>query len=371
MQGNHGGNINKVAREYGHQPESIVDFSANINFLGPPDFIKTEIQNNIGWIKNYPEPQAIGLKNKIASEFGLSRNQVIVGNGAVELLYKLTEVLKPKRVMIVDPTFSEYELASRAAGAEILNYKLNRTEEFNFTREKLNQLINKFANIDMLFLCNPNNPTGKLLSQQQINEILAEAAGKNVFLVIDEAFIDFLENKEDYTVIQQLKTYNNLFILRSLTKIYAIPGLRLGFALTNPDLVKKLENSRDPWSINYFAQLACKEIFTEIAKRDQYLTETISKLAKEKDYLYQQLNKLEGFKVYQPTANYIFIDLNNSRFSSMELTDYLAGKAIMIRNCNTYQGLDDNYIRVAIKSRTDNRRLIETLSYLLKQKQAD
>ena len=361
MQGNHGGNINKVAREYGHKPESIIDFSANINFLGPAEFIKEEIQNNISWVKNYPEPQGQGLKTLIASEYDLSKNQIILGNGAVELLYKLTEVLKPKRVMIVDPTFSEYELASRAAGAEILNFKLSSREEFNLTREKLNQLINSFSNIDMLFLCNPNNPTGKLLSQQQINEILSEAVSENVFLVIDEAFIDFLQNKEDYTAIEQLNNNNKLFILRSLTKIYAIPGLRLGFALTNSNLVKKIEDSRDPWSINYFAQLACKQIFTEIAIRDQYLNETLSKLTKEKGYLYQHLNKIDKFKVYQPVANYIFIDLSNASFSSTELTDCLAEKAVMIRNCNTYNGLDDNYIRVAVKSREDNQLLIKTL----------
>ena len=361
MQGKHGGNIDKVAREYGHKPESIVDFSANINFLGPPEFIKEGIQNNIDWIKNYPEPQAESLKNLIALEYGLNRNQVVLGNGAVELLYKLTEVLKPEKVMIVDPTFSEYELASRAAGAEIVNFKLSSAEEFNFTRKKLDQLINSFSNIDLLFLCNPNNPTGKLLNQYQIDEILSEAASENVFLVIDEAFMDFLQKSEAYTAIDQLKNHNNLLILKSLTKIYAIPGLRLGFALTNSELISKIENIRDPWSINYFAQLACRLIFTDTERREQYLAETLTELAKEKNYLYQNLNKIEKFKVYHPTANYIFIDLNKASFSSTELTNYLAEKAIMIRNCITYNGLDDNYIRIAIKSREDNCRLIEIL----------
>lgn len=305
------------------------------------------------------------MKELIADDHSLIKEQVILGNGAVEILYQLAQAINPDKVLIVEPTFSEYELASRAVGASIFNLKLLAEDDFELTDEKTKELIAKIADIDLLFLCNPNNPTGKIISIDQLQQILNKTKIENTFVVIDEAFIDFLENKKKLTATKFLDSFDNILILRSLTKIYGVPGLRLGYALTNKKLVKQIENSRDPWSVNYFAQLACQKVFSEARKEQSYIQKTLIKLNQEKVYLYKNLNNLQGFKAYYPTANYIFIDIKEANLSSLELTEILAAEGVMIRNCDNYYGLDDNYIRVAVKTREENKILLDKLSKLV------
>lgn len=280
-------------------------------------------------------------------------------------MYQLTKVIKPNKSLILEPTFSEYELASRAAGAEVHNILLAESGDFELTETVLAELITRLADMDILFLCNPNNPTGKIIAREKLNKILREASQTDTFVVIDEAFIDFLDNHQDITVIKAINSLDNILILRSLTKIYGIPGLRLGYALTNKEVVKNIENSRDPWSVNYFAQLACQQIFSQTKNADIYLKRTLERLNQEKEFLYNSLNKLEGIKVYYPTANYIFIKIKDAGLTSEELTDTLAKDGVMIRDCNNYTGLNDNYIRIAVKSRKANKILLDKLAKIL------
>lgn len=280
-------------------------------------------------------------------------------------MYQLTKAIKPNKSLILEPTFSEYELASRAAGAEVHNILLAESEDFELTEIVLAELINRLADIDILFLCNPNNPTGKIIAREKLNQILRQASQTDTFVVIDEAFIDFLDNHQDITLIRTINSLENILILRSLTKIYGIPGLRLGYALTNKEVVKNIENSRDPWSVNYFAQLACQQIFSETKNAESYLKRTLKTLNQEKEFLYNSLNKLEGIKVYYPNANYIFIKIKDAGLTSMEITDILAKYGVMIRDCNNYTGLNYNYIRIAVKSRKANKILLEKLATIL------
>ena len=280
-------------------------------------------------------------------------------------MYQLTKAIKPNKSLILEPTFSEYELASRAAGAEVHNILLAESEDFELTEIVLAELINRLADIDILFLCNPNNPTGKIIAREKLNQILRQASQTDTFVVIDEAFIDFLDNHQDITLIRTINSLENILILRSLTKIYGIPGLRLGYALTNKEVVKNIENSRDPWSVNYFAQLACQQIFSETKNAESYLKRTLKTLNQEKEFLYNSLNKLEGIKVYYPNANYIFIKIKDAGLTSMEITDILAKDGMMIRDCNNYTGLNYNYIRIAVKSRKANKILLEKLATIL------
>lgn len=358
----HGGNLGEAAKKNNLKPEAIIDFSANINFLGPPASILEAIENNLKQIKNYPEINSKTLKKLIAKKHKIAAEQVTAANGAAEMIYQLAKVLKPKKVMVMAPTFSEYELAAQSVGAEVEHFFLKAEADFQLDLERLETNLTK--DLDLVFICNPNNPTGQLIKAAKLEKIIKKAAQKEITVIIDEAFVDFLAQPELYSVVSLLSKYDNLLILRSMTKLFAIPALRLGYALTNENLTKKLENNRDPWSVNYFAQLAGKIIFSQSKEIENYIKKSKEKIAEERKYLYQKLQQLNNLKIYPPTTNYIFIDLSKTNYQAAELRAKLAKSALLIRNCDSYHGLEKNYIRIAVKSRKENNILLNKLSII-------
>lgn len=355
----HGGNLIKEAEKSGFRPEDLIDFSANINFLGPPDIILEEIKRNVAGIQNYPEANAKRIKNLIADFHQLSPEKVTVGSGASELIYQLTKVILPQKVLIVEPTFSEYELAAKSMGSVVEKFSLKEENDFNIEAAEL--IAELAEDIDLLFICNPNNPTASILNLNEVEQILAAAAEKDILLLLDEAFIDFLPAAEDYTAVDLLNKYPNLIILRSLTKLFALPGLRLGYTLAAENISFDLEKKRDPWSVNYFAQLAAEIIFSDKNEINKYQQMSRVKISAERTYLYAKLKNIKVLNVYRPTANFIFIDISKSGISSQNLQKKLLKSGIMIRNCDSFYGLQDNYIRIAVKSRKDNNFLIAQL----------
>lgn len=348
----HGGNITKAVKKYGLSQEDIIDFSANINFLGPPEAVIEEIRENIGGIVNYPEADSRELKENLANKLNLGRENIIMGNGAVELIYILTKVLNPSKSMVLSPTFSEYALAVKSVGGKVEEFPLDREDNFQL---EISRLLSSLASIDLLFLCNPNNPTGTLLSRAELIEILEYTNKQGIFLVVDEAFVDFVE--EEVTIIDLIDDYNNLFVLRSLTKFFAIPGLRVGYGVANQELIQSLIASKDPWNLNYFAQIASKVAL----EQKEYITRTKIRIKEEKEFLYKQLKEIDNLKVYYPNANYIFIDISATGLTASCLEGLVAKEGILIRNCNSYSGLEEDFIRVAVKDRADNLKLLEQL----------
>ncbi|RAK10574.1 L-threonine O-3-phosphate decarboxylase [Halanaerobium saccharolyticum] len=363
MEHQHGGKLIEAAQKNNLDQDQIIDFSANINFLGPPTLIKEAIRANVSKIENYPEINSKTVKRLIAEKHGLEPGQVAVANGAAEMIYQLNKVLKPEQIMVIDPTFSEYELAAESVGAEIKHFQLRSSADFVLDLETLKADIN--GKIDLLFICNPNNPTAHLIKADKLEAVIQKAAAENAIVVLDEAFIDFLTEPDKYSAIKFLNSYDNLVILKSLTKLFAIPGLRLGYALTNKTLSLELEAKRDPWSVNYFSQLAGEIIFSSKQEIVDYVNLSRKKIAAERNFLYQKLKQFKKLKVYRPTTNYIFIDISETTYSSAELKQELIRSAILIRNCDSYQGLQDNYIRVAVKARKENEMLIERLKHIL------
>ena len=363
MEHQHGGKLIEAARENNLNPDQIIDFSANINFLGPPALILEAIKSNVKKIENYPEINSKTLKKLIAEKHRLNADQVTVANGAAEMIYQLNKVLQPKQVMVIDPTFSEYQLAAESAGAEIKHFQLSQSANFIPDLENLKAELNR--NLDLLFICNPNNPTAHLLKADELETVIQKAAENAITVVVDEAFIDFLTEPDQYSTINLLDCYDNLVILKSMTKLFAIPGLRLGYALTNKSLSLELESKRDPWSVNYFSQLAGEIIFSDKKEIVDYIKLSRQKIAVERKFLYQKLKEFENLKVYRPTSNYIFIDISETDYSSAELKQELASSAILIRNCDSYHGLQDDFIRVAVKARKENEILIEKIRSIL------
>jgi len=346
----HGGNIEQVRQKYDLQDKEIIDFSANINLLGPPLAIKKIMDKNPGIVTHYPQPQARALKQELAKKLNLPAENIIIGNGAVEIIYQLLRILQPELSLIPAPSFSEYMYAVKSIDKEIKRIYLQDKNKFRLDIEKY---ISCLEDVDLAFICNPHNPTGMLLEKNDLLRIIKSARKQNVDLILDEAFIDFVDNSDQYTLIDNIREYDNLFIIRSLTKFFAIPGLRLGYGIGSEKLFKKMEMRRDPWSVNGVAQEAGK-----IALRDKkYIAQTKKINKKERSYFYKKLKAISNIEVFKPMANFIFIKLK-SGFSASELKKIMALEGILIRDCSSYHGLDNKHMRVAVRYRKDNNRLL-------------
>jgi threonine-phosphate decarboxylase len=353
----HGGNITQAKDRYNLKNNDLLDFSANINFLGPPTGLFREIKKGFNRIIHYPEPDSFSLKKKLAGYLGIEGKQLVIGNGAAELIYQLVKVIKPELALVMAPTFSEYELAVLNLGGKVKYLRLMSEKDF---KVDIDEFILNLDQVRMLFICNPNNPTGTLIKRTDLVDLLNYASKKGVFVVFDEAFIDFVTEPEDYTVIKLLDSFSNLFILRSMTKFYAIPGLRLGYGIGPEDIISQMESGRDPWSVNTFAQIAGEVVLEDV----EYKKKTRESIFIEREYFYQALQDIKGLKPFLPTANFILIDISETGLSSGELTDILAKMGILIRDCSSFQGMGKDYIRVAVKSREHNLNLIRKLTEL-------
>ena len=350
----HGGNLERAMEKYGISSEKIIDFSANINPLGFSSKTREAIIKNLDRLSHYPDPECKEAKKEISHYFKIDYENIVLGNGSTELIYLIVKTLKPKKVFIPVPTFCEYERALNNNNVSINFYKLKEEQEFSIS---INEIISQLAGIGLVFLCNPNNPTGTFLLKKEMLTLVKEVQRRKIFLVLDEAFIDLYEEE---SFIKEVKNYDHLIILRSLTKFYGLPGLRIGFGVSSPKLIKKLKAQKIPWSVNCLAQIAVREMLRD----EKYISKSKSFLIEEKEFFYQELSNIEGWKVYKPSANFIFIKLLGNISSEM-LQNNLAKKGILIRDCSNFRGLEEGkFIRVAVRTRKENIMLIKELKMI-------
>ena len=352
----HGGNTRECAEKLGINESELLDFSANINPLGMPESLKQAIYNQLALAQVYPDPHYQILHQTVADFHQCQPWQVLAGNGATELIFAIISLLKPKKTLLLIPSFTEYHRALTQNNSQIIEYQLDETHNFAVDEKLLDAITEE---IDCLFLCNPNNPTGQQIKPALLKQIVLRCKKYHISLIIDEAFLDFVG--EQYSLISQLTDYYNVFVLRSLTKFFAIPGLRLGYIVNgSQQIMQQLRIQQQPWTINCFAELAGKIILND----HQYIAATQQWLQQEQTNLYQQLNQFPQLKVYPPTANYIFFRSLNPE---LNLQEYLLQKHhILIRNCSNYRGLGKGYYRIAVKSHEANERLINALAALIR-----
>lgn len=353
----HGGNIYEIERQM-DKKEHLFDFSANINPLGLDAKVQAAIEENIAGIIHYPDPEGIELRQALSCCFEIDADRIVLGNGAAELLYVLFQTVHPQKILIPVPSFGEYERAARAAKAEVVYHKLYANQSFSLMVDEICDLL---VDVDCLVLGNPNNPTGNLLSAKDIKRILERAKQQKCLVVMDESFMDFVERKEKHSCKSMLLMYDNLFLLQSLTKIYAIPGLRLGFAATTPQLANQLNLAKDPWNVNLLAQKAGVAALQQV----DYLKKSIAYIKEQKDYLYEKLKEVENLVVYEPTVNFILLDLKATGFSAATFRRAMLEKNILIRDCSNYPGLDAYHIRIAVKTKEDNDILLCAMRRIL------
>ncbi|MGG7212936.1 threonine-phosphate decarboxylase CobD [Clostridium nigeriense] len=351
----HGGNLDELSRTFKLNKESLIDFSANINPLGINKKVKDAIINALEEVERYPDITYFNLKYGISDFEGVNYEDLVLGNGAAEVIFNLVRSIKPKKVLIPAPTFGEYEEAALSINSSIEYYYLKEENNWIIDEDIINH-INE--DIDMVFICNPNNPTGILTEKEVIINIAKKALSTNTILAIDESFLDFIRDGENYSVINLLKEYNNIFIIKSMTKLFAIPGIRIGYGMCeNKEIIKNMELVSVPWNINILAEKATLEAI----KDKEYINRTISYIQKEKNYLYKELNKFNDIKVFNPSVNFIMFKIINNIDLKLELMK----ENIIIRSCNNYIGLDESYYRVAVRTREENDNLIMALKKVI------
>ena len=348
----HGGDIYSFNKN-----ENIIDFSANINPLGMPLSVKKAIIDNIENYKAYPDPLCRSLRKALAEKEKTSMKNILCGNGAADIILKIALGIKPKKALILAPTFSEYEEGLKLVDCKINYYILKEENNFFIKDDILNYLNEK---IDIIFLCNPNNPTGIPLKKEGMLKILKKCIEKNIIMVVDECFMDFIYDEENYSISSYINEFKNLIILKAFTKIYAMAGIRLGYMLSsNEEIIDKISSIGQPWSVSSVAAFSGEAAL----KEKEFVNKTKVYIKENREFLKKELKKL-GFKVFDSEANYLFFKSN-----ILGIKEYLKEKGILIRSCSNYVSLNKDYYRISVKSKEDNKILIKYLKELIYEEQ--
>lgn len=340
----HGGNV--------YEYRNCIDFSANCNPLGTPESVKRAIIESLEHISDYPQVGYAPLRQAIGTYEAVSAEHIICGNGAAELIFSLCLAIRPKKALVLAPTFAEYEQALTSVGCAVEHYILKEELMFRIQEDFLERLTSE---LDMVFVCNPNNPTGILTERSFLLRVLERCRENGILLVVDECFQDFIKEPEAYTLKEQIAENDNLFLLKAFTKRYAMAGVRLGYGIcSNQEILERMTCVTQPWNVSTMAQAAG----ITALKETEYVEKGRQLILREAGYLRREMEGL-GLTVYPSEANYLF-------FKGPEyLFEACVEHGILIRDCSNYPGLCEGYYRTAVKKHEDNVRLIEVFWKIL------
>ena len=347
----HGGNTEEIARKYKLNPSEIIDFSANINPLGISENVKKAMIDAIDKVVKYPDITYFDLKNSISNFEDINSQNIILGNGAAEAIFNIVRALKPKKALLPAPTFSEYEEAILSVNGEIKYYKLKEKNNFEIDNEFIDNIKD---DIDVVFICNPNNPTGNTVYLASILEMMAE---QEKLLIVDETFMEFVPAEGEYSLVSKVKDYKNLIIIKAVTKFFGLPGLRLGYGVSsNRELLEGMYEYKEPWTVNSFAETLTPTLFQDVA----YIKESKAYFDLERKRMMTSLKEIRGLKVYETDTNFILLKLETLK--AYDLKKILFEKYdLLIRDASNFKGLDAHFIRIAVKSEEENNKLITAL----------
>jgi threonine-phosphate decarboxylase len=357
----HGGNRFAASQRTGIPEDRILDFSASISPFGMPEEVARLMKRHARDLPHYPEPFSGQLSAKIEECFKLDAGSVICGNGSTELIYLIPRALKPGKVLIPAPTFSEYEKACSAGASRIVHHVLPAKNDFALSPDSFIQAMSRMRKNqsvraaqseppDMAFLCNPNHPTGQALAREEVVRIAAAAKKLKCRLVVDEAFAEFCPRN---SVIEEVQSNPYLIVLRSMTKFYALAGLRLGYCVASPAIATRIKRYKEPWTVNTLAQKAGIAALEDVS----YRKATLKSMGVEKRFIEQALRRA-GIEFIPSQANYYLLRLRNAR----EVIAGLEQKGILVRDCSNFTGMDDTCIRIAVRSRKENRILMKEMT---------
>lgn len=345
----HGGDI--------YQNQITYDFSVNTNPLPLPEILQKRMAEAAVHSNRYPQYDNVLLRERLAALYGFSTEEVVCGNGASELFVAIVHALHPKRVGILAPSFSGYAWAAQTVGAEICSIPLREENNFAMDMAQMESLCRQPDGIGLLFLANPANPVGNKMEASLLETLLDVCEKKQITVVLDECFIAFT-GTEGY--VSWIRKYPHLIVVRAYTKIYAIPGIRLGYLLAQKEICEKIAHQLPEWNVSVVAQRIGMDILNDSLpgwSRRKYLKDTIELIQEEKRFLKHELTKIFGdqMKIFPSEANFLLLK------TQIPLYRLLLERGILIRNCANYTGLGQDFYRIAVKGHPENVQLIEAL----------
>jgi threonine-phosphate decarboxylase len=352
----HGSDLETIEKLYGIKKEDIVSFSANVNPLGISPKLKSTLSERIDSIMSYPDREYTSLRKCIGDYVKADFTNIIVGNGSTELISLFIQIKHPKKALIIGPTYSEYEREVALGGGSTLYYRLEEENNFQLDIPSLEKELT--PDVDLLAICNPNNPTSSAITRSDMRKILDICKKKGIFVMVDETYVEFAEDIQKITCVPLTGYYNNIIILRGISKFFAAPGLRLGYAVCgNEDLLKEMNQRKNPWTINSLAAIAGEIMFTD----EEYIKETRALIAGERSRICSVLASNKDLKFFVPTANFILIKILKEEVTSMDLFEAAIRKGLMIRDCSTFPFLNNKFIRFCFMTPELNDKLLSVL----------
>jgi len=354
----HGGTVLSTARQLGVPPESILDFSASINPLGPAAGVRSALAEAFKLACHYPEPGSPALCSALADYHSLPVDSIAVANGSTELIHLVPRLFRRAngRALLLAPTFSEYANALELAGWQCTSLTLDHENGFALDTAKIAAELAK--GYDLLFFCNPGNPTGKLYPLHEVETLYRFCRSSGCFFVLDEAFIDFAEDSSAKNLIPSA---DSGMILRSMTKFFGFPGIRVGYSIASAEVTSRLKRFLPPWNVGILPQTAALAGLAD----SEHCRRTVALIEKERRYLSASLSRLNGVTVFEGAANYLLVRLDNS-LTAAGLQDKLLEELILIRDCSDFEGLDNRFFRIAVKERAQNKKLLQAIAGALK-----
>ncbi|MDY6830865.1 MAG: aminotransferase class I/II-fold pyridoxal phosphate-dependent enzyme [Thermodesulfobacteriota bacterium] len=352
----HGGNIFHLARRLGCDPSDILDMSSNVNPLGPPAGLIACLQAQMAAVVSLPDPDAVGICRRFASRHGLAPDQVVAGNGTTQLIDALPRALGFGRALVLGPAYADYAQACAMRNVPCGFLLAEEDNGFQHDPGTVAQKIHS-AKPDAVFICNPNNPTGVLTDRQMILDLCH--AHPAVLFVVDESYLPFVRGAEALSLIHNAAT-DNLLVLNSMSKIFRVPGLRIGFAAGPARIIETLARHVPSWSVNTLAQAAVDWILDHQSEVNRFMDDSVTLVEEERSFLIQQL-AASGVVSLFPSVTSFLLGVLSSGFTSADVCDALARDRILIRDCANFEGLSNRHIRISVKTREHNSLLVERL----------
>lgn len=355
----HGGDLKTAEESFGLPASSFLDFSSNMNPVGPPDVVNDILLRYKNEIMHYPDPISRSLRSKLALRHGIDPSSILIGNGAAELIDLAVRTLRPKKAAIAVPCFAEYGDAVRKVGAELYEGQLSASGSFQLDERWVSEAIAE-SGAQVYLLGSPNNPTGALVDSAHVRKLLESGAT----VIVDEAFMDFVPEENSFSLLKEAYANRKLLVLRSMTKFYSIPGIRLGYIVGHPGVIEELRALQVPWSVNSLAQ----SIGEAVLEDDAFARDSLAWLLAERPFLQRGLQSL-GLRVYDSKTNYLLLRIPDEfNVTASELQREIGEMGILIRDASKFAGLDDRHVRVSVKRREQNERLIKAFSAVLLKK---
>lgn len=339
--------------------DQILDFSADLNPLGPPASLPTLLEEASKQVTWYPDPSYQDFREAVGNQEGVDAASILVGNGTADLIHLISHWQARRRAAVVVPTFTEYERAILADGSHLVRWPLSF--EDRFSPPAFNGAPG-CGPVNLLFLCNPNNPTGTLWPKGCLQSLMEICERVETFLVVDEATMDLVEDPVRYSVVGWVKRCERLIVLRSMTKAFAVPGLRIGYLVASARIVEKLSAFQPPWAMNALAADVGKQLLRE----QRYLADSRARLKEFRETFWKGLTEIRGIRPYPSVANFFLCRIEDHGWSNRQLAEKLGARGILIRICDDFTGLPaGRFFRVAIRTHEENGRFLNALREIL------